>query len=162
MKSGIISILTILLGLLIIGLPFLGIESAYATIGISILLLGIFLMISGIAEVDYSPTRSIISIILGFLMLILSLGLIFQLTLFVDLMSQITLFISGIFLMIIGLITLIGDKDNKFGFWVGILGVLFGMFYIILGLLIRDPIILGILIGLWLIIAGVLRLADKF
>ncbi|MDR3063057.1 MAG: DUF308 domain-containing protein [Methanobrevibacter sp.] len=160
MKRGIISILTIFLGILIICLPLFGINSAYSIIGLSILLLGIFLLISGIAEIDYSPTRSIISIILGFVMLVLSLGFIFNLNLF-GIISEITLFLGGIFLMVIGLITLIGNKNNKYGFWIGIIGVLMGILYIIIGLLFPEPLFLGFLVGLWLLICGALRLVDR-
>ncbi|KZX13196.1 DUF308 domain-containing protein [Methanobrevibacter curvatus] len=160
MKRGIISILTIFLGILIICLPLFGINSAYSIIGLSILLLGIFLLISGIAEIDYSPTRSIISIILGSIMLVLSLGFIFNLNLF-GIISEITLFLGGIFLMVIGLITLIGNKNNKYGFWIGIIGVLIGILYILIGLLFPKPLFLGFLVGLWLFICGALRLVDR-
>ncbi|KZX16901.1 acid-resistance membrane protein [Methanobrevibacter cuticularis] len=160
MKNAIISILAVILGLLIIAFPVLGVVTASAIIGLSILLLGVYLMIAGISELDYSPTRSILNITIGVIMLILSIGIIFNPSLFAFL-AAITLYLAGIFLMVAGLVTLIGNRENKYGFWMGIVGIALGILYIILGTYIRDPLILGSLIGIWLMIAGVLRLADR-
>ncbi|MDR0900149.1 MAG: DUF308 domain-containing protein, partial [Methanobrevibacter sp.] len=72
MKSGIISLIAIILGFIIIGFPMLGIIGAEYIIGLSILLMGIFLMVNGISELDYSRTRSVLNLFIGILMLILS------------------------------------------------------------------------------------------
>ena len=49
----------------------------------------------------------------------------------------------------------------KYGFWMGILGIVLGVIYIILGTYIKDPLILGSLIGIWLLVTGVLNLLDN-
>ena len=64
-------------------------------------------------------------------------------------------------LIIIGLIIIIGNRDNKYGFWMGILGIVLGVIYIIIGTYINNPIILGSLIGIWLLVTGILNLLDN-
>jgi uncharacterized membrane protein HdeD (DUF308 family) len=160
MKSTINSILAIILGLIVIIFPIMGFISVEYLIGLSILLMSIFLMLNGMSEIDYSPTRSVLNLFIGFLMLILSLGLLFNPESF-EFLAAITLYLAGIFLMIAGLVTLIGNRDSKFGFWTGIVGILLGIVYIIVGTYLSNPLILGSLIGIWLIITGVFKLADK-
>ena len=92
-------------------------------------------------------------------MLVVSLGLIFNPTIFAFL-TALTIYLSGIFLIIIGLIIIIGNRDNKYGFWTGILGIVLGVIYIILGTYIKDPMVLGSLIGIWLVVTGVLNMLE--
>jgi uncharacterized membrane protein HdeD (DUF308 family) len=109
--------------------------------------------------VDYNQTRGLLNIVLGIIMLVVSLGLIFNPTIFAFL-TALTIYLSGIFLIIIGLIIIIGNRDNKYGFWTGILGIVLGVIYIILGTYIKDPMVLGSLIGIWLAVTGVLNMLE--
>lgn len=154
MKKSMISFLAILLGVIILIFPMLGIIGAQAIIGVAVLLMGVFLLISGTSEIDYSPKKSIATIIIGIIILILGLLLIFSPNAFV--------YLAGILLIIVGLMTLIGNRDRGFGFWSGVIGVILGIIYIILGsTVLKNPIFLGALIGIWLIITGILRFADN-
>ena len=92
-------------------------------------------------------------------MLILSLGLIFNPAMFAFL-AAITIYLAGIFLIVAGVIIIITNRNNKYGFWLGIAGIVLGVIYIILGTYISDPYILGCLIGIWLVITGIFRLID--
>ena len=85
--------------------------------------------------------------------------MIFNPTIFAFL-TALTIYLSGIFLIIIGLIIIIGNRDNKYGFWTGILGIVLGVIYIILGTYIKDPMVLGSLIGIWLAVTGVLNMLE--
>ncbi|MBO7715468.1 MAG: DUF308 domain-containing protein, partial [Methanobrevibacter sp.] len=76
-------------------------------------------------------------------------------------LTALTIYLAGIFLIIIGLIIIVGNRDNKYGFWMGILGIVLGVIYIILGTYINNPLILGSLIGIWLLVTGVLNLLDN-
>ena len=159
-KQTTISIIAIILGILIIAFPMLGVIAASDILGLSVLLLAIFLLADGVSEVEYNTTRGLINTILGILMLIISLGLIFNPSIFAFL-TALTIYLAGIFLIIIGLIIIVGNRDNKYGFWMGILGIVLGVIYIILGTYINNPLILGSLIGIWLLVTGILNLLDN-
>lgn len=159
-KQTTISIIAIILGILIIAFPMLGVIAASDILGLSVLLLAIFLLANGVSEVEYNTTRGLINTILGILMLIISLGLIFNPSIFAFL-TALTIYLAGIFLIIIGLIIIVGNRDSKYGFWMGILGIVLGVIYIILGTYINNPLILGSLIGIWLLVTGVLNLLDN-
>ena len=159
-KQTSISIIAIILGIITIAFPMLGVIAAADILGLSVLLLAIFLLTNGVSEVDYNTTRGLLNIILGIMMLIISLGLIFNPSIFAFL-TALTIYLAGIFLIIIGLIVIVGNRDNKYGFWMGILGIVLGVIYIIIGTYINNPIILGSLIGIWLVVTGVLNLLDN-
>ena len=159
-KQTTISIIAIILGIIIIAFPMLGVITAADILGLSVLLLSIFLLANGVSEVEYNTTRGLINTILGIIMLIISLGLIFNPSIFAFL-TALTIYLAGIFLIIIGLIIIVGNRDNKYGFWMGILGIVLGVIYIILGTYIKNPLVLGSLIGIWLLVTGVLNLLDN-
>ena len=159
-KQTTISIIALILGIIIIAFPMLGVITAADILGLSVLLLAIFLLANGVSEVEYNTTRGLINTILGIIMLIISLGLIFNPSIFAFL-TALTIYLAGIFLIIIGLIIIVGNRDNKYGFWMGILGIVLGVIYIILGTYINNPLILGSLIGIWLLVTGVLNLLDN-
>jgi len=159
MKKQVISILAIILGILILIFPMIGVIGAEAIIGVAILLISVFLLVNGISEIDYSPTKSILTILTGVIILIVSLIILFNPNLFAFL-AAITIYLAGIILIIVGLITLIGNRDNKLGFWSGVIAVILGVIYIILGTYAENPMALGALIGIWLVLTGILRLID--
>ena len=159
-KQTTISIIAIILGIITIAFPILGVIAAADILGLSVLLLAIFLLTNGVSEVEYNTTRGLLNTILGIVMLIISLGLIFNPSIFAFL-TALTIYLAGIFLIIIGLIIIVGNRDNKYGFWIGIFGIVLGVIYIIIGTYIRNPIILGSLIGIWLVVTGVLNLLDN-
>lgn len=158
-KQTTISIIAIILGIITIAFPLFGVIAASDILGLSVLLLAIFLLTNGVSEVDYNTTRGLLNIILGIVMLIISIGLIFNPSIFAFL-TALTIYLAGIFLIIIGLIVIVGNRDNKYGFWMGILGIVLGVIYIIIGTYINNPIILGSLIGIWLLVTGVLNLLN--
>lgn len=159
-KQTTISIIAIILGIIIIAFPMLGVITAADILGLSVLLLAIFLLANGVSEVEYNTSRGLINTVLGIIMLIISLGLIFNPSIFAFL-TALTIYLAGIFLIIIGLIIIVGNRDNKYGFWMGILGIVLGVIYIILGTYIKNPFVLGSLIGIWLLVTGVLNLLDN-
>jgi len=160
MKSSITSILAIILGLIIVVFPIIGLIAIDVVIGMAVLILSMFLMLNGMAEIDFAPKRSILNLILGILMFVLSLFILFNPEVLSFLIS-INMYLAGIFLMIAGLIALIENRNNKYGFWGGIAGIILGMLYIVFGTLLANPIILGSLIGIWLIILGIFKLSDR-
>ncbi len=159
MKTKFISILGMLLGLLMIVLPASGLIALGDLIGLSILLISIYLLIMGVTIIDYNKVGAILNLILGTALLILSILLIFVPSL-VGFLASITLYLAGIMLIIAGLISLINNRSTKWGFYTGIIGVVLGVIYIIVGTYINNPIILGALIGIWLILGGISNILD--
>lgn len=159
MKSKFISIFAILFGLIIIIFPVMGIIKTGNLIGLSLLLISIYLLIVGVAIIDYNKRGSILDLILGTVLLLLSICLIFNIAI-IGFLAQITLYLAGITLIVVGVVSLINNRQSRYGFYIGIAGVVLGLLYIIIGTYVADPIILGTLIGLWLIISGILKLMD--
>ena len=159
MKTKFISLLAILFGLIIIIFPILGLIGASSLIGLSVLLMSIYLLVVGVSIIDYNSTGAILDLILGILLLLLSIGLIFNPAL-LGFLSEITLYIAGIMLIIVSVASLINNRNSRYGFYVGIAGIILGLLYIVIGTYLSNPIILGALVGIWLVLNGVLKLMD--
>ena len=159
MKNKFISILAIVFGLLIIVFPIMGLIEVGDLIGLSILLISIYLLMLGVAIIDYNKRGAIMDLILGVILLLLSLCLIFHIGI-IGFLAQITLYLAGITLIVVAVVSLINNRQSRYGFYIGIAGVVLGLLYIIIGTYIANPIILGTLIGIWLIICGILKLMD--
>ena len=159
MKNKIVSLLAIIFGIMIISFPILGVISTSAIIGLSVLFIAIYALIMGISIIDYNTYGSITDLALGVILLIISIGLIFNPALF-GFLAEITLYLAGIILIIAGVVSLINNRSPKYGFYIGIAGIILGVCYIIIGTYIANPIILGSLIGIWLVISGIMRLLN--
>ena len=160
MKTKFVSLLAILLGLIIIIFPILGLIGVSSLIGLSVLLMSIYLLVVGVTIIDYNSTGAILDLFLGILLLLLSIGLIFNPAL-LGFLTEITLYIAGIMLIIVALASLINNRSSRYGFYIGIAGIVLGLLYIVIGTYISNPIVLGTLIGIWLVISGVLKLMDR-
>jgi uncharacterized membrane protein HdeD (DUF308 family) len=159
MKSKFVSLLAIIFGLIMIIFPIMGVIGVADLIGLSLLLISIYLLVVGVAIIDYNKSGAILDLILGIVLLILSICLIFDVAI-IGILAQITLYLAGINLIVVGLVSLVNNRQSRYGFYIGIAGIVLGLLYIIIGTYVADPIILGSLIGLWLIISGVLNLMD--
>ena len=159
MKSKFISLLAILLGLMIIIFPVMGVIGVSELIGLSILLISIYLLVVGVSIIDYNKSGAILDLILGMILLFLSICLIFNFAI-LGFLAEITLYLAGIMLIIVGVVSLLNNRQSRYGFYIGIAGVVLGLLYIVIGTYVRNPIILGTLIGMWLVISGILRLMD--
>ena len=72
MKTKFISLLAIILGMTIIIFPMIGAISVSSIIGLSVLLVSIYLLVVGVAIMDYNKHGSILDLVLGILLLFLS------------------------------------------------------------------------------------------
>ena len=160
MKSKFISLLAIILGMIIIIFPIMGIIGLNSLIALSSLLISIFLLVVGVSIIDYNKTGAILDIVLGMALLFLSILLIFNPSM-IGFIAEITLYLAGIMLIVVALVSLINNRESKYGFYTGILGIILGLLYLIIGTYVSNVIILGTLIGIWLVINGILRLMDK-
>lgn len=160
MKDKVLSVLTILFGIFIIVFPILGIIKPGYILGFSVLILSIFLLVNGSANIEYQKLKSASYILLGMATLVLAISMIFN-PLLIEFLEELIIYIGGLLLIIIGIIIIVTSRDDNKSFWTGIVGVLIGALYIVLGTFVKSSIILGILIGLWLIFAGTLSLLNS-
>ena len=116
MKNKIVSLLAIIFGIMIISLPTVGVISTSAIIGLSVLFIAIYALIMGISIIDYNTYGSITDLALGVILLIISIGLIFNPALF-GFLAEITLYLAGIILIIAGVVSLINNRSSKYGFY---------------------------------------------
>ncbi|MCC7551847.1 MAG: DUF308 domain-containing protein [Methanobacterium sp.] len=159
MKNVIVGILAIILGLIVLAFPLAGLVAASVLTGFVILMIAIWLLIVGGSQLETSKTAGILNLVLGIIVLIIGIGLIFSPALFAFL-TGFLLYLAGIFMIIAGVIALASRNEFKNATWAGVLGIILGILYIILGTFAFDPIYLGILIGIWLVISGILALFE--
>ncbi len=159
MKNELISVIAIILGFMTLIFPIFGVVVAGDILGLSVLLLSIFLLVFGSANIEYEKMKSLCYIILGVIMLFLAISMIFN-PLLISFLAAISIYLAGLLLIIIGIIVVITARDNRYGFWTGIIGILMGAIYIVISTYIDNPFILGSLIGIWLIIAGIFNLSS--
>lgn len=161
MKNEIMSIIALILGIILIAFPILGYIGVNSICGLSILLIAIYLLLSGVNEVDYQFVKSILNTIISLILLIISIFILFNPNL-ISSFNGIIPYLVGIFLIIIGLIGIISDRESKYGFYIGILGIVLGLVYLIIVLFMSNQIILGSIVGIWLIICGLLKFIDRY
>lgn len=150
--------LAIILGLIVIAFPFLTAVTVSIFAGIVLLLIAIWLIIVGISELEISRTVGALNVILGVIALILSIGLIVNPAI-LGFIVAFALYLAGFFLILAGIIALIDGMHRKYA-WAGVLGIILGIIYIILGTFAFNPVNLGFLIGIWLIITGIFRFFE--
>ena len=157
MENKFISLIAIILGIIILVFPLTGVIETSTLIGLAIFVISIFLLIMSGNMLANNKIRAIISLIIGILLLILSIAVIFDVSSFSSL-TQVLLYLGAITFIIAGAYLLRNNRDTKIGLYLGIIGVILGIIYIIVATFVTSQFIYGILIGLWLIIAGGLTL----
>jgi len=149
-------ILTILFGLILLIFPWFGLWTLTAILGFILILFGIGLLVFGAFTYQASKGAAVAFLILGLLGLIAGVGLFGNVAAFAAL-AGLALYLSGFILIIAGLVHVLKPR-TRISREVGLLGIIMGIVYIILGSLAVDPRGLSILMGIWLIIAGITSL----
>lgn len=159
MKNIVAGIIAIILGLIVITFPLFGVVGAAVLFSFSLIILSVWFLAQGIAELDISVIKGLLYTILGIITLIFAIGIVFNPELFSFVIAFI-LYLAGIFLIIAGFLALIGRKETNTGIWPGIVGIILGIIYIILGSFAIEPLYLGLLIGIWLIVTGIFKILE--
>ncbi len=157
MNNSVMGILAIILGILVMVFPVMGVVAISFIAGFAVIMLAIWFLIAGVAEMSVSRLVGILFVLLGIIALIIGFGLVFNPALFAFL-TGIILYLAGILMIIAGVISLIGGLEARYRVWGGVLGIVLGIIYIILGTYAFNPIYLGFLIGIWLILTGILSI----
>jgi len=151
LQKNAVALLMVLLGLIILAFPLLGIVPFSLISGFIVLMVGIGLMLAGIAEMGESAGLGILELALGLIALIIGLGFIFNPALFSWLIGFIV-WIVGLLIILAGIGAVVtGSASSR---WNGVIAIVIGLIYVIAGTFLANPIVLGTLIGLWLIITG--------
>jgi membrane protein HdeD len=155
-KNVLLGILAIILGLMVIAFPLISVFTFSVLAGMGVLILGIWFLVQAFSVWENSKGVSIAYLILGIIAIIAGIGLVGNI-LALSFLASFILYLAGFFLFISGVITLFtGEGGSAKG--VGVLGILIGIIYLILGLYAWDPFYLALLIGIWLIISGVFEI----
>lgn len=160
MEEGtVLSIISIILGIIIILFPLFGVAAVSAIIGLAFLFVGIITLLFAYQTSKFSGPYSTVGMIAGILVAIFGIILIFDPAVFVFL-AAFFIYLAGIVLIIIGIIG-IADSILPGSRYIGLSSILLGIIYFICGYFVSDPKILGFLIGLWLLVVGIINLIQK-
>ena len=154
MRNSIMGVLAIILGILIMVFPVVGVVAASFVAGFAVIMLAIWFLIAGVSELQVSRLVGVLLVILGIIALIIGFGIVFNPAIFAFL-TGIILYLAGILMILAGVIALLDGLDVKYRVWGGVLGIVLGIIYIVLGTFAFHPIYLGFLIGIWLILNGI-------
>jgi uncharacterized membrane protein HdeD (DUF308 family) len=147
-----LGILAIILGLAVIAFPLISVFLVTDIVAIGIIFIGVWLLTQSIVSWESSKALSIFALIVGILGIVVGIGLFGKILAF-SILVGLVIYIGGFFLIISGLISLVSGTGNS-GRAGGLLGIILGILYIIVGLYAFNPLYLALLIGLWLIITG--------
>ena len=149
-------VLAILFGLILLIFPEFGLWTLASVLGFILILIGLGLLLFGAFTYHASKAAGAAFLVLGLLGLIMGIGLFGNVGAFA-MLTGLGLYISGFLLIIAGLVHVL-KPHTRFSREVGLIGIIMGVVYLILGSFAVDPRGLSILMGIWLIIAGVTAL----
>lgn len=149
-------ILAIILGLLVIAFPLFSVFTLSVITGIGIIFVGIWLLATSFDLWTTSKGISVVALILGILGIIVGIGFLGKILAFSILFGML-IYIGGFFLIMSGIIALISGKGPS-GRWGGLLGIILGIIYMIVGIYALDPFYLALLIGIFLILMGIFQI----
>ncbi|MDI9437224.1 MAG: DUF308 domain-containing protein [Euryarchaeota archaeon] len=157
-KNTLAGILAIILGIVLMISPVVGVLAVGLISGVVLLGAGAWLLVTGLGEKKYDKPFWIVFTGLGVISLLA--GIMFLLNLSsVASFGIWTYILTGIILILAGAMALlVGASGNKYKKWAGIIGILVGIIYFIVGYYAIDPLILGIIIGAGFLIYGILNI----
>jgi membrane protein HdeD len=149
-------ILAIILGILIMAFPLFSVFTLSVLTGFGLLLIGIWLLVMSFESWSSSKGMSIAALILGLIGIIVGIGLFGSILAF-SIFVSLVIYIGGIFLILAGIIALISGKGAA-GRWGGLLGIILGILYLIIGIYALNPLYLAWLIGIFLVLTGIFQI----
>ncbi len=149
-------ILAIILGLLIIAFPLISVFTLAIITGVGLIFIGIWLLVIGYESWSNSKAVSIVALILGIIGIIVGIGLFGKILAF-SILIGLAIYIVGFFLIIAGIVALVSGKGPS-GRWGGILGIILGILYLIIGIYALNPLYLAWLIGFFLVLSGIFQI----
>ena len=155
-KNILIGILAIILGLIVIVFPLISVLTFSVLTGLGIIVLGIWFFAQGYHVWGKNLAAGIADILLGIFAILMGIMLLGNVAAF-EFLTFMGLYIVALFLIIAGLMALFSGKDLK-ARGIGVLGVIFGILYFIIGVYVANPLFLAAIIGGFLLIAGIMEI----
>lgn len=144
--------LSIIIGIFAFIYPISSVETASKVAGISTLLLSIYLIASSKKKMNSSKIVGIVTILFSISLLYSAFNR-FNSIYYYAYVVSIIYYLTAFLVIISGIFVLFHEKKNKYKI-VGILGIVLGIVYIVIGNLIQNPVYMGSVIGIYLIIFG--------
>jgi len=158
-KNVLIGILAIILGLVVIAFPLISVLTFSVLMGIGIIFLGIWFFSQGFHVWEKNLAAGIADLLLGIIAVLFGIVFLGDVPAF-EFLTFLGLYIVGLFLIIAGLMALFSGKDLK-ARGIGVLGIIFGILYFVLGVYVANPFFLAVIIGAFLILAGIMEISIQ-
>jgi uncharacterized membrane protein HdeD (DUF308 family) len=155
-KNVLIGILAIILGLVVIAFPLISVLTFSVLMGIGIIFLGIWFFSQSFHVWEKNLAAGIADLLLGIIAVLFGIVFLGDVPAF-EFLTFLGLYIVGLFLIIAGFMALFSGKDLK-ARGIGILGIIFGILYFVLGVYVANPFFLAVIIGAFLILAGIMEI----
>ena len=155
-SNGLRGPLTILFGLILLAFPWFGLWTLAAILGFILILIGLGLLVFGAFTYHASKGVGVVFLVLGILGLVTGIGLFGNVGAFAAI-TGLGLYLSGFILIVSGLVHVLRPR-TRLSREVGLIGIILGIIYLIMGSYAVEPRGLSVLMGIWLIIVGVTSL----
>jgi uncharacterized membrane protein HdeD (DUF308 family) len=156
-KNVFVGILAIILGLIVIVFPLISVSTFSFIAGVGIIFLGIWILAQSFKT--ESLAAGIADLIIAIFAIMLGIVFIGDIKAF-QFFSSLALYIVGLFVALSGLTSL--SSEGTKGKAIGILGIILGVLFIVMGTYAYNPLVLAAIIGAFLIIAGIMEIFDLF
>jgi uncharacterized membrane protein HdeD (DUF308 family) len=154
--NNLIGIMAIILGLIVIAFPLVSVLTLSILTGLGIIVLGIWFFAQSYHAWSKNLAVGIADLLLGIFAILFGIVFVGNVPAF-EFLTFLALYIVGLFLIIAGLMALFSGKDLK-ARGIGILGIIFGLLYLIIGFYVANPLFLAVIIGAFLILAGIMEI----
>jgi uncharacterized membrane protein HdeD (DUF308 family) len=158
MKNTVVGIIAIIVGVIMITAPVVGLATLGLISGLLILGMGIWLTILGFGE-RTSNDLWLFPFLVGIIGVIMGITFLFNTSWIISL-GLWAYIITGILLLITGIISLLVGERKTYKVYAGIFGLLFGFLFLIVGFYNVNPNILGFITGVGLLLYGILNIRE--
>jgi uncharacterized membrane protein HdeD (DUF308 family) len=152
-----VGILAIISALIVIVFPLISVFTFSAIAGVGIIFLGIWILAQSFKTENLAA--GIADLIMAIFAIVLGIVFIGDIKAF-EFFSSLALYIVGLFVALSGLTSLSGEGTK--GKAIGVLGIILGVLFIVMGTYAYNPLVLAAIIGAFLIIAGIMEIFDLF
>jgi len=149
-------IISVILGIIFLISPVGGVKAISMFSGVILALIGVWMVLNALKE-RYYRRLSLLWVIFAVLLIFVGAMLAFQIILIIA-FAGFWLYVTGLLFIIAGFIVVFSAWDVYVTRTLGVMGILVGLIYFVVGILVFNPIFIGVIIGLILLIYGLIIL----
>lgn len=149
-------IISVILGIIFLISPVGGVKAISMFSGVILALIGVWMVLNALKE-RYYRRLSLLWFIFAVLLIFVGAMLAFQIILIIA-FAGFWLYVTGLLFIIAGFIVVFSAWDVYVTRTFGVMGILVGLIYFVVGILVFNPIFIGVIIGLILLIYGLIIL----